>query len=317
MLNNKPSQGESRRKNVLKTALIIVITFIIFYVIFSKIDFFSVIDVLYHANLWYLAIAFMGTVLIPLIQAKRWKIILKAMGYNIRYLECFCMVMGTHPLASVTPSKAGDLAKAYYISDKIPISKTVGSVLTEKALDVFTLLLLCLIGLAFYPRLWVLIIAVIIIIGIIVFFRLSHSNVNLPIKKSWNDKLHNMLLSTRALIKDKKMFLVVVIATFTLWFIAIIQTVVFFFALGIDVPLLFTMANIPIAIFIGIIPVTLGGMGTRDVAIISLFCNYGNSSELLSVGILFSLFRYWLLSLMGIPFMQKLLKLQWKREIII
>ena len=205
MLNNKPSQGESRRKNVLKTALIIVITFIIFYVIFSKIDFFSVIDVLYHANLWYLAIAFMGTVLIPLIQAKRWKIILKAMGYNIRYLECFCMVMGTHPLASVTPSKAGDLAKAYYISDKIPISKTVGSVLTEKALDVFTLLLLCLIGLAFYPRLWVLIIAVIIIIGIIVFFRLSHSNVNLPIKKSWNDKLHNMLLSTRALIKDKKM----------------------------------------------------------------------------------------------------------------
>lgn len=230
------------------------------------------------------------------------------MGYNIQYLECFCMVMGSHSLASVTPSKAGDLVKAYYLKDKIPISKTVGSVLTEKALDIFILLLLCLIGLVFYPRLWMLIIAVIIIIGIIVFFVLSHLDVNLPIKESWNDKLQNMLLSTRALIKDKKKFFVVAIDTSALWFIAIIQTVFFFFALGIDVPLLFTMANIPIAIFVGMIPVTLGGMGTRDSAIILLFSNYGNPSELLSVGILFSLFRYWLLSLMGIPFMQRLLK---------
>lgn len=314
MINNKPSQGENRRKNILKTVLGILITIVIFYVIFSKIDFFSMVIVLVRANLWYLAIAFLITMLIPLIQAKRWKSILKAMGYNIRYLECFCIVMGVHPLASVTPTKAGDLVKAYYIKDKVPISRTVGSVLTEKALDVFTLLLLCLIGLAFYPRLWMLIIAVIIIIGVIVFFLLSHLDVDLSIKKSWNDKLQNMFLSTKALMKGKKIFLVVAIDTFALWFIAIIQTVVFFFALGIDVPLLFTMANIPIAIFIGMIPITLGGMGTRDSAIILLFSNYGNPSELLSVGILFSLFRYWLLSLMGIPFMQKLLKLQWKRE---
>lgn len=309
MINNK-SQGENQRKNILKTALIITITLAIFYIIFSKIDFFSVIDVLSNANLWYLTIAFLVTLLIPLMQAKRWKIILKAMGYDIRYLECFCLVMGTHPLASVTPSKAGDLVKAYYIKDKIPISKTVGSVLTEKALDVFILLLLCLIGLAFYPRPLMLTIVVIIIIGIIVFFALSYSEVKLPIKKSWKDKLHNMLLSTRALTKDKKKFLVVAIDTFALWFIAIIQTMIFFFALGIDVPLLVTMANIPIAIFIGMVPVTLGGMGTRDSAIILLFFNYGDSSELLSVGILFSLFRYWLLSLMGLPFMQKLLKTQ-------
>ena len=33
---------------------------------------------------------------------------------------------------------------------------------------------------------------------------------------------------------------------------------------------------------------------------------FGDSSKLLSVGILFSLFRYWVLSLMGIPFMHKL-----------
>ena len=70
MTLNKPSQEEKRRKNILKTALIITITIAIFYVIFSKIDFFSVTDVLAHANLWYLFIAFLLTILIFIISNK-------------------------------------------------------------------------------------------------------------------------------------------------------------------------------------------------------------------------------------------------------
>ena len=66
------------------------------------------------------------------------------------------------------------------------------------------------------------------------------------------------------------------------------------------------MANIPIAIFIGMIPVTLGGMGTRDAAIIYLFSEFGTPSELLGVGILFSLIRYWFLSVIGVAFMKKI-----------
>ncbi len=82
----------------------------------------------------------------------------------------------------------------------------------------------------------------------------------------------------------------------------------FFYALGSSVPLVVAMANIPIAIFIGLVPVTLGGMGTRDAAIIFLFSVFATPSQLLGVGILFSLFRYWLPSLIGIPFMRKITK---------
>ena len=44
-------------------------------------------------------------------------------------------------------------------------------------------------------------------------------------------------------------------------------------------------------------------MGTRDLAFINLFAEYAKEVDLLSVGILFSTFRYWFLSLLGIPFM--------------
>ncbi len=93
-----------------------------------------------------------------------------------------------------------------------------------------------------------------------------------------------------------------------IWFISIVQTMTFFYAVGTNVPLLFTVANIPIAIFIGLIPITLGGMGTRDAAIIFLFSEFATPEKLLGVGILFSIFRYWLLSLIGIPFMRKMVK---------
>jgi uncharacterized protein (TIRG00374 family) len=130
-------------------------------------------------------------------------------------------------------------------------------------------------------------------------------NFHLPIKSSWNEKIQNMILSTKLQTKDKKAFLTVVLYSFSIWFLGIIQTLVLFYALGIKVPLLFTIANIPIAIFIGFIPVTVGGMGTRDATICFLFSEYATPSELLSVGILFSFFRYWLPALVGIPFIRK------------
>ena len=298
------------KKTFFRTLLVLSITIAIFYFIFTKIDFYSVIEVLSHANLFYLLIALLLLVVGVLITAKRWQIILETMGYNFRYKECFNLIMAAFPLTSITPSKSGDIIKAYYLKDKIPASKTVGSVITERIFDVLTLVLFSLIGMTFCKKYELAFIALIILICIIAIFLLARAGFDfrLPIKSSWNEKIQNLILSTKLLTKDKKVFSSVMLYSFTSWFLGVVQTLMFFYALGIKVPLLFTMANIPIAIFIGMIPVTLGGMGTRDAAIIILFSVYAAPSELLGVGILFSLFRYWLLSLLGVPFLRKMIK---------
>jgi len=218
--------------------------------------------------------------------------------------------MGAFPLTSITPSKSGDVIKAYYLKDKIPASKTVGSVITERMFDVLTLVLFSLIGMIFCKKYELAGVAFAILVCIIAIFLLVRAGFDfrLPIKSSWNEKIQNTILSTELLTKDKKAFLFVLSYSLLIWFISIVQTITFFYALGINVPLLFTIANLPIAIFIGFIPVTLGGMGTRDATIIILFSAYATSSQLLGVGILFSFFRYWLVSLIGIPFMRKMMK---------
>ena len=299
------------KKTFFRTLLVLSITIAIFYFIFTKINFYSVVEILSHANIFYLLIALLLMVIGVLIIAKRWQTILETMGYNFQYKECFNLIMAAFPLTSITPSKSGDIIKAYYLKDKIQASKTVGSVITERMFDVLTLVLFSLIGLTFCKKYELAGVAFAILICIIAIFLIVRAGFDfrLPIKSSWNEKIQNLIPSTKLLTKDnKKAFLFILSYSILIWFISIVQTVMFFYALGINVPLLFTIANIPIAIFIGLVPVTLGGMGTRDAAIIFLFSEYATSSELLGVGILFSVFRYWLISLIGIPFMRKMMK---------
>ena len=241
--------------------------------------------------------------------AKRWQIILETIGYNLQYKECFNLIMAAFPLVSITPSKSGDVIKAYYLKDKIPASKTIGSVITERMFDILSLISFSLLGMAFCKNYGLVFIALIPLGCIIAILLLARTGFDfrLPLKSSWTEKFQNLILSLKLLTKDRKAFLIVFSYSILVWLISIAQILMFFYALGISIPLVVAMANIPIAIFIGLVPVTLGGMGTRDAAIIFLFSEYATLSQLLGVGILFSLFRYWLLSLIGIPFMRKMM----------
>lgn len=296
------------KRSILRTIFVSTITLAIFYVIFRKIDFFAVINVLSRANpIWLALVIFLSFFGIAII-AKRWQILLKMMEYNFQYKECFNLVMGALPLTSITPSKSGDLIKAYYLKGKVPASRTIGAVIAERTFDVLSLVLISLVGAIFCKKYEIIGIMIFIIICIIVTLFIVHKSFNLPIRESWNEKLKNLAYSMKRLTNNKRVFVVIVVYSLFPWLLAIIQTIAFFYALKIDIPLSFTMANIPIAIFIGLIPVTLGGMGTRDAAIIFLFSEYATPSELLGVGILFSIFKYWLMSLIGIPFMRKMMR---------
>ncbi len=70
------------KKSVPRTVSVLAITIAIFFFIFTKIDFFSVVKVLSHANLFYLFIALLLLVIGVLIIAKRWRIILKYNGLS-------------------------------------------------------------------------------------------------------------------------------------------------------------------------------------------------------------------------------------------
>lgn len=289
---------------ILITLLILILIFI-----FAKIDIWSVIRALETSTTMYLFCSIIPQAVSILILVKRWQTILYAMRYQVSFSRCFKIVMAALPLTSITPSKSGDVIRAYYLRDEIPLTKTAGSVLTERIFDVLTLILFSLAGMALYHRYeFAGAVLVMLVLTALLLFLLC-SDLQLPVREPWNSKAQNFALSMKLLIRNKKALISVTLYSLLIWLLSIIQTLLFFYALGIEIPMAFVMGNIPIAIFIGMIPVTLGGMGTRDAAIIVLFSEYASPSELLAVGILFSAFRYWLLSLIGIPFMRMMTKI--------
>ena len=84
-----------------------------------------------------------------------------------------------------------------------------------------------------------------------------------------------------------------------------VQTKLLFDGVGVGVPLGFTAAALPVAIFVGLLPITCGGMGTRDSAIAVLFAEFATAPQALAVALLYSFFGYWLLAVVGIPFVKK------------
>ncbi len=296
-----------KSKIYLKTFFALAVTVSVFYVIFRNVNFFSVINILFHASASYLILATILGVFIILFFTLRWQNVLAAMDFPLPFRNTFDIIMGVFPFAAVTPSIASDGMRAVFLRNKIRASIVIGSVLTERMLEFATLLMFLVIGMVISNKFQFLGIATIIFCCISLMIYLAHVKINLPFKEIWNERLENIFLSLRILVKNKKFFLIVVSYTLLVWICSILQILVFFYALGIKVPIAALLIGAPVAILIGQIPITLGGAGTRDAAFIILFSAYATPEQLLSVGILFSLFRVWLPSLIGIYFMRKMI----------
>ena len=285
----------------------ILITITIFYLIFRSVPIQDLVTVFLNANYMYIFLSLLPLCLSLVFLAKRWQVILDVMGYHIPLKECFIIIMAAMPFSTVTPSKSGDLVRAYYLRDKnVPVTKTVGGVISERILDILILSVFSLGGMLYFGKYDFFYLGIIGFFIAIILITILYYNISLPLSKSWSERIENISLSMRMLIDNKNALGAVVGYSIIVWTLTIIQTMMFFYALQIDIPILVIVGIIPIAIFIGMLPVTIGGMGTRDAAIIVLFSSYALPSQLLGVGLLFSFFRYWLLAGIGLIFMKKL-----------
>jgi uncharacterized protein (TIRG00374 family) len=128
-----------------------------------------------------------------------------------------------------------------------------------------------------------------------------------PVPARLADKVEPMLRSLRLLGRSPGLLAWVVFYTALNWFVSIFQMVFCYLGLHTRVPVLFAAGALPLAIFVGLLPLTLSGMGTRDSAIIALFSRYASPGVSLGVGLLYSLFGYWLPSLVGLLFLVRVL----------
>lgn len=255
-----------------------------------------------------MVLATLFTLTLPAVHAWRFRTVLNAIGYDISWKRSFHLTMAAWPISSITPSKAGDLIKAYYLRKEVPASVSAGSLLAERAVDVAVLGAMSLIGSMFFDRPAITIFSGLILLGIVGFFVVAPWTRRLPLKPAWRQRVDLVLSSTYALSRTPSLLAVTIGLTLFNWITTVLVAWILFQAVEADVPLLYTFAGLPPALFAGLMPFTLGGMGTRDSVIMLLFEGYATSAQSLTVGILYAFFGRWLLSILGIPFLQRLIK---------
>ncbi|MBN2250744.1 MAG: flippase-like domain-containing protein [Candidatus Altiarchaeota archaeon] len=215
----------------------------------------------------------------------------------------------------LTPSRAGEFVKAYYLSKESGISAahSITSVFLDRVLDVVMLFLLVNVAVIYLPYFlgrevlsgytWLLPAATLLfalslyalsrerVLGKVIDFMEKYFN-KLVKKDPYASKaggasreFHETL---RNLKKGKKGFLPVLPINFVLWFFILLQAHVLLIALGAEVDIVYTFLAVPFAIMAALLPVTVSGLGTRDVAMVALFSLVGiPASKAVSLALLY------------------------------
>jgi len=298
------------KKDRLKISIMFVITIAIFFLLFKQINIKETWNTIKAANLSWLFSVSLIVLAFPVLSAWRWQLMLRAMDIKIKLWPLTKIIVGSWPISTITPSKIGDISRGYPIRKILPLSISAGNIILERIMDVGLLLLLSLIGAIAYGRFLIAIIAFIGLIAILFFFLLASKieKIKLPINQAWREKFNNTFYCSKIIFNKPAILAGMILITAINWLGTFIQFYLIYLSIGTKLPLLFICLTLPLTLFIGILPLTIAGMGTRDSAIIYFFSGYASINSNLSAGIIYSLTSYWLLAVIGLPFVKYLTK---------
>ncbi len=308
MMELSKLSGWRQRKTVVRGIVLFALTAGIFLLLFRRINLRLVLSTLKEISPVYLGLATLLTLSFPVISALRWQMILRTMGHKVAFTRCLLIIVGVWPISAISPSRIGDLLKVYSLRQSVDALTVTGSVIAERTFDIIVLASLALFGGIFFRNTYIVSISAAVFLLIIVGFLLIRIDFPFPGKKKIQVRINELFNSLRKIGKNSGVLILIILLTVVNWFSSIVQTKVLFEGVGANVPLGFTLAALPVAIFIGLLPITIAGMGTRDAAMISLFSAFASSHETLAVALLYSFFGYWLMSIIGLPFIRKALQ---------
>lgn len=251
-----------------------------------------------------------------LVTSIRWRIMVAAIQ-PLTLWESVKMVMAAKALNALVPAKLGELSKAYFLSQgqKTDAGQSVSTVILEKILDMGGLCSVLLCGAILFPErdeaVWGgALVAVLVISGVLflLFVPLFRVASRLDGRGEKGRRLRQLLVGWHTVLsmwREGKTTLPLILSlSVLLWALHVAQIYMFFPSLRHPVPLAPALALIPVAILVGVIPITIGGMGTRDSVLILLFAPYADAATMAGIGLLCSM-RYWVDTIVGVPFFHR------------
>jgi glycosyltransferase 2 family protein len=261
--------------------------------------------------LWYL----ISFAVFYLLASWRWQIIAGS-HYRLSLAECFRQIAATSSVNVIVPSKLGTLGKAIFLIKDEGQGKAVPTamVIYEKLSEMMGMCVSIIVCFAFAslhnPLVYV---VVALAWGFVALFAAMHLTDIMPRllrpfepKGKWGKKLYNLLSTVDLYCRDPRVSglrrLKVNLLSLALWVVHCFQMILFFWMLDLAVNPADAVLGVIAGVVVGLLPIALAGIGTRDLAIVYVFRGLLSFDQAVSLAMLF-LSRYLISALVGLPFL--------------
>jgi uncharacterized protein (TIRG00374 family) len=233
--------------------------------------------------------------LLTLSKSYRWKVIVAAQGTVVSHLQAFMVYSASLYLGVVTPARIGDFAKSLYLMNTgLSAGKALFSSFADRLFDIIFLAVVGYVSLLLFPGIFdnqlllsTLLLAVVLLTGMACFWRrdILHaimkrfvSGIPRSAVRTSLDTVIGDGLAEFATLRGRTAAIVTVL-TLVSGVIHYLFFVVFAAALEIGASVPVVIASVSAAIFTALLPVSLSGLGTRELVLILIFERVGLSRE--------------------------------------
>lgn len=251
----------------------------------TRVDLSSIASAITKVNLWYLAAVIVLTPPGIFFRSWRWQSLLKMQGITYPLRQAFLACLSGFYLGLATPGRLGEFAKVLYLTDdkELPFGKAFSSVLVDRLFDIYLLVIVGGFGLISFSLLGETILAVIVLLLLLAISllilsrRIGQRLIGVVYKAKILSRFKGRIdtfvdqfyWGVERLTGRKLVFpLLLTLAAYATLF-----SQCYLLALSLNLPLSFFYVAICMAVatLVALIPVSVCGIGTRDITLIALF----------------------------------------------
>ena len=317
-----------------RSAIFIIVSFIILIVMLYLIGIDNIINALKHANLSLIALAILLQFIAYFLYTLRWKLINSSVDINVSFKSLLPIMMVGLAVNNITPSGRGgsEPVRAYILAREhgYTLKDTFATVVADRALDTFPFIVLAaitIVATVFYFKIptWLVVvlivsvIAIIAILGILIYMCIDPNFglrvekfilklVNCFYKKGSEDlekRIHENIFgfqeTMKMLISNKKLLYLTIPLSFLIWVLEILRVYFVFLSFGATLNVIVIGEVFIIASLVGMIPLLPGGLGAIDGVMITFYSKAGVSQALAApVTVIERLISFWMATIIGL-----------------
>jgi uncharacterized protein (TIRG00374 family) len=233
--------------------------------------------------------------------AARWQYLLRILGHHFSFKEILISFLANIPVSKILPLYSGTFGRTLQMRDRVPMSKNAGIIFFESFLDVVVLGMFVLFG-AYALSLNILFwsgIAAIFAVALVTLFLSGSFFTRFAGRRA---QIKNLLEVFQTALAKPSLLFVPAFFTFLMWIVTIVFVKAVFSAFGIDISFGRIFAVQPAVTFISLLPITIGGVGTREALMLLFYSGVAPAPSILATGLWYSFLSIIVFSLIGLPF---------------